>query len=102
MERIEQIDQGNVLTLHKFDVQVRHETAKRRPEIVAHQEQALDLLAVALTKGLRNSVSARYDGHGAIARTDRSRSRPSVRASRRLLAAAWRRLRSGSHRPAGS
>ena len=52
MKRIEEVNQGDVLALEKFDMQVAHESAECQPKVVTHQDDALEFFAIALPKGL--------------------------------------------------
>ena len=49
--RVEEIDQGGVVSLEELDFQIGQEPADGEPEIVAHQNDCLRMLAVALTQG---------------------------------------------------
>ncbi len=50
MARIEGIDESDVLVRHESDLQVPHEPARGEPEIIPHQHNRLNMLAIALTK----------------------------------------------------
>jgi len=51
MARIEQIHQGAVLTLDQADFQALHESAGGKPEIIAHQDDGLNVPSVTMPKG---------------------------------------------------
>ncbi len=51
MTRIEQVHQGAVIPLEQSDLQVSHEPAGGEPEIVPHQHDGLEMLAVAVPQG---------------------------------------------------
>ena len=51
MPQVEQVDGGRVLAFDEVDLQLAHEPAGRHPEIVADQDDRLDVLAVALPQG---------------------------------------------------
>ena len=73
MDQVEQIDRSHVLALEKFDLHVGHKTAQRHPEVVAHQHDALHVLAVALPQRLGELRVAAYRSERATtARTDRA------------------------------
>ena len=50
MAGIEQIHQGTVLTFEQSDLQVPHESAGGEPEIIPHQHDRLNMLAIAVPK----------------------------------------------------
>ena len=52
MVEIEQVDQGNVLTGDQIHFQIAEEPADGKPEIIAHQNQALHVFAVAVPQRL--------------------------------------------------
>ena len=51
MAQVEEIDDGDVLIGDQIDLQVAHEPGRGHPEVVAHQDDRLDVLAVALPQG---------------------------------------------------
>ncbi len=63
MARIEQVDQGAVLPFDHPDLQVAHEPAGGQPEVVADQDEGLDMLAIALPEGV-DQVRARLTSPG--------------------------------------
>jgi hypothetical protein len=48
---VEQVHRGGVLALQQQDFQLAHEARDRHPEVVANQDQGLDVPAVALAQG---------------------------------------------------
>ena len=50
MAGIEEIHQGAVLALEQSDLQVPHEPAGGEPEIIPHQHDRLNMLAIAVPK----------------------------------------------------
>src|SRR5262249_61957987 len=52
VQPIEEIDQTRIVTFDQGHFQVVHESAADQPEIVAHQEERLDVQAVALSQRL--------------------------------------------------
>src|SRR4051794_25699803 len=50
MAGIEEINSGGVLALDKLDFQGTQETCRRHPEVIPHQHDRLDMLAIAMTK----------------------------------------------------
>ena len=51
MPPVEEIHQGRVVALEQLHFQIREKTAHCEPEIVAHQDDRLQMLAVALAQG---------------------------------------------------
>ena len=52
MTQVEKIDSLKVFLRHQFDFQVVHETGRGHPKVVAHQQQGLNMGAIALAEGL--------------------------------------------------
>jgi hypothetical protein len=50
MAEIKEIHQGAVVGLNQSDFQIPHEPTGGKPEIIPHQHNGLDMLAIALAK----------------------------------------------------
>ena len=50
MARIEEIDEGRVLSFEQSDFQVPHEPGRGQPEIIPHHHDCLNMLAIAMPK----------------------------------------------------
>src|SRR4051812_19220086 len=52
VDQIEKVHESEVLALEKLNVQIAHEAADSQPKVIPNRDDALDVFAVALPKGL--------------------------------------------------
>ena len=89
VRRVEQVHQCAVFSFDQPDLQGPHEPAGGEPEVVAHQDDGLHVLTVALTECVGQTRAApRLDSRRATARTGRARSALSGRGAAPAPAAA--------------